>query len=43
MALDIRRAKSADLESLVSFAVAEAKEAEGVKKDLERVRALQPP
>jgi GNAT superfamily N-acetyltransferase len=38
MALDIRRAKSADLESLVSFAVAEAKEAEGVKKDSERVR-----
>jgi GNAT superfamily N-acetyltransferase len=38
MALDIRKAKSADLESLVSFAVAEAKEAEGVKKDSERVR-----
>ena len=38
MALDIRRAKSADLENLVSFAVAEAKEAEGVKKDSERVR-----
>ena len=38
MALDIRRAKSADLENLVSFAVAEAKEAEGVKKDPERVR-----
>ena len=38
MALDIRRAKSADLESLVSFAVAEAKEAEGIKKDSERVR-----
>ena len=29
MAFDIRRAKTADLESLVSFAVAEAKEAEG--------------
>ena len=38
MALDIRRAKSADLESLVSFAVAEAREAEGIKKDSERVR-----
>jgi GNAT superfamily N-acetyltransferase len=38
MAFDIRRAKTADLESLVSFAVAEAKEAEGVKKDLDRVR-----
>ena len=38
MAFDIRRAKSADLETLVSFAVAEAKEAEGVKKDLNRVR-----
>jgi GNAT superfamily N-acetyltransferase len=38
MAFDIRRATSADLETLVSFAVAEAKEAEGVKKDLNRVR-----
>lgn len=38
MAFDIRKAKSADLETLVSFAVAEAKEAEGVKKDLDRVR-----
>ena len=38
MAFDIRRAKSTDLESLVSFAVAEAKEAEGVKKDINRVR-----
>ena len=40
MTLDIRRAKSVDLESLVSFAVAEAKEAEGVKKDSERVRQV---
>jgi len=38
MAFDIRRARSADLESLVSFALAEAKEAEGIKKDSERVR-----
>jgi GNAT superfamily N-acetyltransferase len=38
MAFDIRRARSADLESLVSFAVAEAKEAEGITKDSERVR-----
>ena len=38
MAFDIRRAKAADLESLVSFAVAEAKEAEGIKKDVNRVR-----
>ena len=38
MAFDIRRAKSTDLESLVSFAIAEAKEAEGVKKDINRVR-----
>ena len=38
MAFDIRRAKTADLESLVSFAVAEAKEAEGIKKNLDRVR-----
>ena len=38
MALDIRRAKSADLESLVAFAVAEAEEAEGIKKDSNRVR-----
>ncbi len=38
MAFDIRRAKSTDLESLVSFAVEEAKEAEGIKKDIDRVR-----
>ena len=38
MAFDIRRARSADLESLVSFAVVEAKEAEGITKDSERVR-----
>lgn len=38
MTFHIRRAASADLGSLVSFAVAEAKEAEGVKKDSERVR-----
>ncbi len=38
MAFDIRRARSADLESLVSFALAEAKEAEGITKDSERVR-----
>jgi GNAT superfamily N-acetyltransferase len=38
MAFDIRRARSADLESLVSFAVVEAKEAEGITKDPERVR-----
>ena len=38
MTFDIRRATSADIESLVSFAVAEAKEAEGVTKDLNRVR-----
>jgi ribosomal protein S18 acetylase RimI-like enzyme len=38
MTFDIRRARSADLESLVSFALAEAKEAEGITKDSERVR-----
>ena len=38
MTFHIRRATSADLERLVSFAVAEAKEAEGIKKDSERVR-----
>ena len=38
MTLHIRKATSADLKSLVSFAVAEAKEAEGVKKDSEQVR-----
>ena len=38
MRFHIRKATSADLKSLVSFAVAEAKEAEGVKKDSERVR-----
>ena len=38
MTFHIRRAASADLGNLVSFAVAEAKEAEGVKKDSERVR-----
>ena len=38
MTFHIRKATSADLQSLVSFAVAEAKEAEGVKKDSERVR-----
>ena len=38
MTFHIRRAKTADLESLVSFAIAEAKEAEGIKKDSERVR-----
>ena len=38
MTFHIRRATSADLKSLVSFAVAEAKEAEGIKKDAERVR-----
>lgn len=38
MAFDIRRAKSTDLDSLVAFAIAEAKEAEGVKKDINRVR-----
>ena len=38
MTFHIRRATPADLESLVSFAVAEAQEAEGVKKDSERVR-----
>lgn len=38
MAFDIRRANSADLENLVSFALAEAKEAEGVEKDVNRVR-----
>jgi GNAT superfamily N-acetyltransferase len=38
MTFDIRRATSADIERLVSFAVAEAKEAEGATKDLNRVR-----
>lgn len=38
MTFHIRKATPADLKSLVSFAVAEAKEAEGVKKDSERVR-----
>ncbi len=38
MIFDIRRATSADIESLVSFALAEAKEAEGATKDLNRVR-----
>ena len=38
MTFHIRKATSADLKRLVSFAVAEAKEAEGVKKDTERVR-----
>ena len=38
MTFHIRKATAADLKSLVSFAVAEAKEAEGVKKDSERVR-----
>jgi GNAT superfamily N-acetyltransferase len=38
MTFHIRKATSADLKSLVQFAVAEAKEAEGVKKDAERVR-----
>ena len=38
MTFHIRKATPADLKSLVSFAVAEAKEAEGVKKDWERVR-----
>ena len=38
MTTHIRKATSADLKSLVSFAVAEAKEAEGVKKDSKRVR-----
>jgi GNAT superfamily N-acetyltransferase len=38
MTFHIRKATPADLESLVSFAVAEAREAEGVKKDSERVR-----
>ena len=38
MAFDIRRAKSTDLEGLVSFAVEEAKEAEGINKDINRVR-----
>ena len=38
MKFHIRKALPADLKSLVSFAVAEAKEAEGVKKDSERVR-----
>jgi len=38
MTFHIRRATSADLERLVSFAVAEAKEAEGIKKDSEQVR-----
>lgn len=38
MTFHIRMATSADLESLVSFAIAEAKEAEGIKKDSKRVR-----
>lgn len=38
MTFHIRRATSADLERLVSFAVAEAKEAEGIEKDSEQVR-----
>jgi len=38
MTFHIRRATSADLERLVSFAVAEAKEAEGIKKNSEQVR-----
>ena len=38
MTFHIRKATSADLKSLVSFAVSEAKEAEGVEKDSERVR-----
>ena len=38
MTFHIRKAIPADLKSLVLFAVAEAKEAEGVKKDSERVR-----
>jgi GNAT superfamily N-acetyltransferase len=37
MAFDIRRATSADIESLVSFAIAEAREAEGATKDMNRV------
>ena len=38
MAFDIRKATSADLEKLVSFATEEAREAEGVTKDINRVR-----
>ena len=38
MTFHIRMATSADLESLVLFAIAEAKEAEGIKKDSKRVR-----
>ena len=38
MIFDIRKATSADLKHLVSFALEEAKEAEGVKKDSNRVR-----
>ncbi len=38
MSFDIRKATTADLKLLVSFALEEAKEAEGVKKDSKRVR-----
>ena len=38
MIFDIRKATSADLKNLVAFALEEAKEAEGVKKDSNRVR-----
>ncbi len=38
MSFDIRKATTADLNHLVSFALEEAKEAEGVKKDSKRVR-----
>ena len=38
MAFDIRKATPADLEKLVSFATEEAREAEGVTKDINRVR-----
>jgi GNAT superfamily N-acetyltransferase len=38
MTFDIRKATYADLKRLVSFALEEAKEAEGIKKDSNRVR-----